>query len=108
MRMIGVCVICGKEFEIGRYNGNRKTCGPECRDENRRRRQNEAYHRYAEERAAKKARSGTSAETLAKVNAEARAARVSYGQYVAIMKDAEARHLRPGEVKARLEAASTW
>lgn len=108
MRMIGLCVICGKEFEIGRYDGNRKTCSPECQDENQRRLQRERYHRYAEDRAAKKARSETSAETLAKVNAKARAAHVSYGKYVAIMKDAEARHLRPGEVKTRLEAASTW
>lgn len=108
MRMIGVCVICGKEFEIGRYGGNRKTCGPECHDENRRRREREARHRYAEERAAKKERNGASAKTLAQVDAEARSAHVSYGHYVAIIKDAEARHLRPGEVKARLEAASTW
>lgn len=106
--MTGLCVICGKEFEIGRYGGNRKTCGPECHAENRRRLQNEAYHRGAREQAARKARGETAAKTLAKVNAEARAAHVSYGQYVAIMKDAEERHLRPGEVKARLEAASTW
>lgn len=108
MRMIGLCVICGKEFEIGRYSGNRKTCGPECHAENRRRLQNEAYHRGAREQAARKARGETAAKTLAKVNAEARAAHVSYGQYVAIMKDAEARHLRPHEIEAKLRGSAQW
>lgn len=108
MRMIGLCVICGKEFEIGRYDGNRKTCSPECREENQRRRQSEMYQRYAEARAAKKARSGTPAETLAKVNAKTRAAHVSYGHYVAIMKDAEARHLRPHEIEAKLRGSAQW
>lgn len=106
--MTGVCVICGKEFEIDRYRGNRKTCGPECHAENRRRLQNEAYHRGAREQAARKAGGETAAKTLAKVNAEARAAHVRYGQYVAIMKDAEARHLRPHEIDAKLRGSAQW
>lgn len=81
--MIRECVICGGAFESRQ---NRKTCSDACHAENRRRHQKEANHRAAQELAA----------------------HVSYGQYVAILKDAEARKLRPEEVKARLEAASTW
>lgn len=106
--MTGKCVICGGEFAIDRRGTRRKTCSAACHAENRRRLQNEVYARHAEERAAQKIRGETAAKTLARVNAEARAAHVSYGQYVAIRKDAEARKLRPEEVKARLEAASTW
>lgn len=106
--MTGKCVICGRGFEIDRRGTRRKTCSAACHAENRRRLQNEVYARHAEERAAQKIRGETAAKTLARVNAEARAAHVSYGQYVAIRKDAEARKLRPEEVKARLEAASTW
>ena len=106
--MTGKCVICGGEFAIDRRGARRKTCSAACHAENRRRLQNEVYARHAEERAAQKIRGETAAKTLARVNAEARAAHVSYGQYVAIRKDAEARKLRPEEVKARLEAASTW
>lgn len=106
--MTGKCVICGRDFEIDRRGARRKTCSAACHAENRRRLQNEVYARHAEERAAQKIRGETAAKTLARVNAAARAAHVSYGQYVAILKDAAARKLRPEEVKARLEAASTW
>ena len=106
--MTGKCVICGRDFKIDRRGTRRKTCSAACHAENRRRLQNEVYARHAEERAAQKIRGETAAKTLARVNAEARAAHVSYGHYVAIRKDAEARKLRPEEVKARLEAASTW
>ena len=106
--MTGKCVICGGEFAIDRRGTRRKTCSAACHAENRRRLQNAFYARHAEERAAQKIRGETAAKTLALVNAEARAAHVSYGHYVAIMKDAAARKLRPGEVKAWLEVASTW
>ena len=79
-----------------------------CHAENRRRHQTEANHRAAQELAARRGRGTAAGRALAGVNAAARAAHVSYGQYVAILKDAEARKLRPEEVKARLEAASTW
>lgn len=48
------------------------------------------------------------ARALAGVNAAARAAHVSYGQYVAILKDAAARHLPPQEVEAKLRGAARW
>lgn len=38
----------------------------------------------------------------------ARAAHVSYGQYVAILKDAAARHLPPQEIEAKLRGAARW
>lgn len=106
--MIGVCVICGKEYEIERYRGNRKTCSAACHAENRRRLQNEAYLRGAREQEAQKAHGEKAAKTLAKVNAAARAAHVSYGHYVAIMTDAAARNLRPEEVEAKLRGAARW
>lgn len=103
--MIGKCVVCGKEFECSQY---RKTCGPECHAENRHRRQREAYYRSARKQAAQKVRGETAARELAKVNAAARSAHVSYGHYVAILKDAEARHLRPQEIAAKLRGAARW
>lgn len=103
--MIRECVICGGAFESRQ---NRKTCGDACHAENRRRHQTEAYYRAAQEQAARRGHSTAAGRALAGVNAAARAAHVSYGQYVAIRKDAAARKLRPEEVKARLEAASTW
>lgn len=106
--MTGKCVICGRDFEIDRRGTRRKTCSAACHAENRRRLQNEAYTRQAEERAAQKIRGETAAKTLARVNAEARAAHVSYGHYVAIMKDAAARNLRPEEVEAKLRGAARW
>ena len=48
------------------------------------------------------------AKTLAGVNAAARAAHVSYGQYAAILKDAAARHLPPQEIEAKLRGAARW
>ena len=106
--MIGICVVCGKEFETARGRGRRKTCGPECHAANRRRLKAAAYYRREKEKAARRTHGTAAGRELAKVNAAARAAHVSYGQYVAILKDAAARNLRQEEVKARLEAASTW
>lgn len=103
--MIGKCVVCGKEFECRQY---RKTCGLECHAENRHRRQREAYYRSARKQAAQKERGETAARTLARVNDAARVAHVSYGQYVAILKDAEARDLQPQEVEAKLRGAARW
>ena len=106
--MTGKCVICGGEFAIDRRGTRRKTCSAACHAENRRRLQNEVYARHAEERAAQKIRGETAAKTLARVNAEARAAHVSYGHYVAIRKDAAARHLPQQEIEAKLRGAARW
>lgn len=76
--MIRECVICSGAFESRQ---NRKTCSDACHAENRRRHQAEANHR---------------------------AAHVSYGQYVAILKDAAARHLPPQEIEAKLRGAARW
>lgn len=103
--MIGICVVCGKEFECSQ---RRKTCGPECHAENRHRLQKEAYYRGTQKQAAQKERGEMAARTLARVNDAARAAHVSYGQYVAILKDAEARDLQPQEVEAKLRGAARW
>lgn len=103
--MIRECVICGRAFESRQ---NRKTCGDACHAENRRRLQMEAYYRAAQEQTARRGHSTAAGRELAKVNAEARAAHVSYGHYVAIMKDAAARHLRPEEVEAKLRGAARW
>ena len=88
--MIRECVICGGAFESCQ---NRKTCSDAC---------------HAEKRAAQKIRGETAAKTLAGVNAAARAAHVSYGQYAAIQKDAAARHLPPQEIEAKLRGAARW
>ena len=68
----------------------------------------QVYARHAKERAAQNIRGETAAKTLARVNAEARAAHVSYGQYAAIQKDAAARHLPPQEIEAKLRWAARW
>ena len=106
--MIGICVVCGKEFETARGRGRRKTCGPECHAANRRRLQAAAYYRREKEQAARRTHGTAAGRELAKVNAAARAAHVSYGHYVAIMKDAAARNLRPEEVEAKLRGAARW
>lgn len=103
--MIRECVICGRAIESRQ---NRKTCSGACHAENRRRHQTEAYHRAAQEQAARRGRGTAAGRALAKVNAAARAAHVSYGQYVAIRKDAAARHLPPQEVEAKLRGAARW
>lgn len=103
--MIRECVICGGAFESRQ---NRKTCSDACHAENRRRRQTEANHRAAQEQAARRGRSTAAGRALAGVNAAARAAHVSYGQYVAILKDAAARHLPPQEIEAKLRGAARW
>ncbi len=102
--MIRECVICGGAFESRQ---NRKTCSDACHAENRRRHQKEANHRAAQEQAARRGRS-TAGRALAGVNAAARAAHVSYGQYAAIQKDAAARHLPPQEIEAKLRGAARW
>lgn len=76
--MIRECVICGGAFESRQ---NRKTCSSACHAENRRRHQTEANHRAAQEQAARRGRSTAAGRALAGVNAAARAAHVSYGQY---------------------------
>ena len=106
--MIRECVICGGEFAIDRRGTRRKTCSGACHAENRRRHQTEAYYRAAQEQAARRGRSTAAGRALAGVNAAARAAHVSYGQYVAILKDAAARHLPPQEVEAKLRGAARW
>lgn len=103
--MIRECVICGGAFESRQ---NRKTCSSACHAENRRRHQTEANHRAAQEQAARRGRSTAAGRALAGVNAAARAAHVSYGQYVAIRKDAAARHLPPQEIEAKLRGAARW
>lgn len=103
--MIRECVICGGAFESRQ---NRKTCSDACHAENRRRHQTEANHRAAQEQAARRGRSTAAGRALAGVNAAARAAHVSYGQYAAIQKDAAARHLPPQEIEAKLRGAARW
>lgn len=103
--MIRKCVICGGAFES---HQNRKTCSDACHAENRRRLHTEANHRAAQEQAARRGRSTAAGRALAGVNAAARAVHVSYGQYVAILKDAAARHLPPQEIEAKLRGAARW
>ena len=103
--MIRECVICGGAFESRQ---NRKTCSDACHAENRRRHQTEAYYRREQEQAAQRARGTAAGRALAGVNAAALAAHVSYGQYVAILKDAASRHLPPQEIEAKLQGAARW
>lgn len=103
--MIRECVICGGAFESRQ---NRKTCSDACHAENRRRHQTEGIlPRRAGAGRTERAQHG-GGRALAGVNAAARAAHVSYGQYAAILKDAAARHLPPQEIEAKLRGAARW
>lgn len=78
-----ICVVCGKLFYPG--GSNKKCCGMECARE-RERQKNKEYRQRMEIR--KRAQSerqrlaNLGEETIAEVNAKARAAGMSYGQYM--------------------------
>lgn len=78
-----VCVLCGKPFFAER--GSKRYCGPECAQERKRQRSNE----YRQQEAARKRMeserqrlANLKEESIAEVNAKARAAGMSYGQYM--------------------------
>lgn len=78
-----ICVMCGKPFEHGRSNKN--CCSPECTYQKKLQnyREYNARLRKAEAEALNSPpRKARYVESLAEVNAKARAAGMSYGQYM--------------------------
>lgn len=78
-----ICVICSKPFDTGRI----KTCccSPECRYQRRLQinRENQARRKQMEEmEITKETSKRNDSASLAEVNAKARAAGMSYGQYM--------------------------
>lgn len=80
-----ICVICEKPFDCGRVN--QVCCSPECTYQKRLQNCRERYARLRElkEEAAAEIPVRSAIESLAEVNARARAAGMSYGQYMVTM-----------------------
>lgn len=77
-----ICVICNRPFDCGRVNQN--CCSPECTYQKKLqnyREYNAKLKKMAEEAIAEIPARGNDIESLAEVNAKARALGMSYGQY---------------------------
>ncbi|MBO5068993.1 MAG: hypothetical protein J6C37_01315 [Roseburia sp.] len=77
-REVKKCSICGKHFIT---NKSRVVCcSPECQKKRNKEIQNEARRKYVSQKEPKKKK-----KTLEEISVEARAAGMTYGQYVAQM-----------------------
>ena len=77
-REVKKCVVCGKHFIS--TNSKVVCCSQECQKKRNKQLQNEARRKYVSQKEPKK-----KTKTLAELSVEARAAGMTYGQYVAKM-----------------------
>lgn len=77
-REVKKCAICGRCFITNKMKV--VCCSPECQKKRNKQLQNEARRKYVSQKEPKK-----KTKTLAELSVEARAAGMTYGQYVAKM-----------------------